>query len=306
LNNGLGAAISVITGTIYLVVIGVAIYLTGYLTMQVKSDKENPIFLRLINQMRADLKSSGLEKICEAVNPVPAAYFDVADTLGLLLKNPALRTRLADYPPFIALGERQEFKDLGADADFMGLITNGGTVFQILENPKVHALILDQGVLSQIQQVDYKDLLGYLRTGKSEKYAGEPLLGHWQIDLGNTLIALEIRYMKNAIGKLLPDTTFLASADPNNSVYLKSSLNDFKLLNKIFAYRQPKTSTAIPQAPGLPAEATNAVVGMGNWRSDGDHYTVSLGDLGEGTATVKGERLDLSVLSQPFVFIKLD
>src|SRR4029077_7294429 len=125
---------------------------------------------------------------------------------------------------------RQDFKDLGVGAEFMGLVTNGGTVFQILENQKGQARSLDQGLLTQIQQVDYKDLLGYLRTGKSEKYASEALLGHWQIDLGNTLIALrkknsweplEIRYMKNAIGRLLPDTSFLASADPDKSAYLK-------------------------------------------------------------------------------------
>jgi hypothetical protein len=314
LNSGLGLALSSMTATVYLVVAGMVIYLTGYLTTQIKSDKENPMALRLINQARADLKSSGLEKICDAINPVPASYFDVADCLGLLLKNADLRNRLADYPALLSLAERPEFKDLGADAEFQGVLTNGGTILEIILQPKIQALIQNKELLGRIQDLDYHDLLGFLRTGKSEKYASEPLLGQWQIDLPGTVNSLkkkakwgpaEFGYARRALGRLLPDTTLMAGAD--NTVFLKSSLADFKVLPRIATFKLPDVAAArVPPTPSLPAGATNGVVAQGTWRKEGDNYTLSLGELGESAATIKADRLEVMLLNEPVVFLKVD
>jgi hypothetical protein len=317
LNNGLGMAVSVLTSTVYLIVAGMVIYLTGYMTMQIKGDKENtPMTLRFMNQARADLKSSGLEKICDAVNPVPASYFDVADCLGLVLKNPDLRTRLEDYPALLSLTERSEFLDLGQDADFQGVLTNGGTILQLIQQPKVQALIQNKELIGRLQELDYHDLLGFLRTGKSEKYASETLLGRWQIDLPGTLNLLkrkakwgpaEVGYAKRALNQLLPDTTLMAAAD--NNVFLRSSLPaaDFKVFSRVASFKLPDVANAkVPPVPMLPAGSTNAVVAVGTWRKEGDNYFLSLGEIGETPATVKSDRLELMLLNQPVVFFKLE
>src|SRR5581483_10163799 len=244
------------TGFVYLMVAGMVIYIAGYLTVQIKSPSgENPLSLRFINQARADLKSSGLEKICEAVNPVPASYFDAADCIGLLLKNPDLRTRLEDYPALISLSERAEFKELGADTDFQAAM-NGGSIAQVMDNPKVQAILQNKDIMNRFQSLDFKDVLGYLRTGKSEKFANDPAMGRWQIDLPETLNTMkkkgswgpaEFGYAKRALYKLLPDTSLIVGAD--NMAYLKSSLPDFKVVPRIAAVKVLENSKTVPQGP---------------------------------------------------------
>src|ERR1051326_1599588 len=107
LNKRLGVSIGLVTGASYTLLLGLVIYILGYLTVQVSAGDNETGAIKYLNQLRADLRSSGLEKTVACFDPVPENYYLAYDILGLLYHNRLLESRLSAYPPFLALAERQ-------------------------------------------------------------------------------------------------------------------------------------------------------------------------------------------------------
>ena len=188
LNQRLGVAVGLIAGCVYAVLIGVVILVLGYLTVQVSPDGAGGV-IGTLNRARADLRSSGLEKLAAVFDPAPDWYYDGADVLGLLYHNQPLHTRLASYPPFISLSETPEFQEVAADTEFQTLLASQPSLAQLLENPRMQALVGNPAVLDQLRTLDFKDLEAYLRTGASEKFQDPPILGRWEVDPYLTFLA---------------------------------------------------------------------------------------------------------------------
>ena len=136
LNHRLGMCLGLVNGLVYLVLISFVIYDFSYWTAQWTVNGASPDgesrSVRMLNQMGHDLESTGLAKVARAVDPLPEIYFKAADLAGLLYQNPQLSDRLADYPPFISLDERDDFKQLAQDNDFQDAWKNHAPAGQLL------------------------------------------------------------------------------------------------------------------------------------------------------------------------------
>src|SRR5262245_60786488 len=187
LNKRLGACLGLVAGASYTILVGLVVYILGYLTIQVSAGDNDAAMVRYLNKARADLRESGLEKTVALFDPAPPKYYLAADLVGLLYHNPLLYTRLAGYPPFLALAERQEFQDVTTDTEFQNMLQTQPSVAQVVNHAKTQAILNNQEIIQQIEQTDLKDLREYLKTGESPKYVDVRILGRWQLDPYATL-----------------------------------------------------------------------------------------------------------------------
>ena len=266
LNKRLGVSIGLVAGTAYTLLLGLVIYILGYLTTQVSAGENETGAVKYLNQARADLRATGLEKTVAMFDPTPEKYYLAADVLGLIYHNRLLESRLAAYPPFLSLAERQEFQDIANDTDYQNLLATQAPVGQIIDNPKTQAILNNQEIVQQLQQTDLKDLLEYLKTGESPKFADMRILGRWQLDPYATLLQEKRHrsHMTTADMRLLKqELEFKKSltlvATPDNLVRLKGP--DImplmkKYVGEMKAYMEggSKKPTPIARAP-LPAPA---------------------------------------------------
>src|SRR5881394_2612304 len=228
LNKRLGISIGLIAGSAYTILLGLVIYILGYLTVQVSAGENETGLAKNLNQARSDLHSSGLEKTVAAFDPTPENYYLASDILGLVYHNPLLHGRLSTYPPFLALAERQQFQDIAADTEFQNMLATQTAVGQIINHPKTQAILNDQEIVQQLQQTDLKDLLEYLKTGESPKFADIKILGRWQLEPYATLLQEKKRRSRvtTAEMKLLKQQlefvkSYTLVVTPDNNVKLK-------------------------------------------------------------------------------------
>ena len=228
LNKRLGISIGLIAGSAYTILLGLVIYILGYLTVQVSAGENETGLAKNLNQARADLHSSGLEKTVAAFDPTPENYYLASDILGLVYHNPLLHNRLSTYPPFLSLAERQQFQDIATDTEFQNMLATQTAVGQIIDHPKTQAILNDQEIVQQLQQTDLKDLLEYLKTGESPKFADMRILGRWQLEPYATLLQEKKRRSRvtTAEMKLLKQQlefvkSYTLVVTPDNNVKLK-------------------------------------------------------------------------------------
>ncbi len=232
LNHRLGAGLGVLVGSIYLILVGLVIYVFGYFTVQVASADTDNAFIRYFNQARADLHSSGLDKTVAYFDPTPEPYYRAVDVLGLIYTNPAIYNRLSNYPGLISMSERSEFQDLGKDTQFQEMLQTRQSLVTILDNPKTQGILNNQEIMGQLEQLDLKDLRGYLETGKSAKYDDEKILGRWRVDLQSVITqarkqnpmfstnAVALKMLKRFAVTVLNGVTLIAT--PDNKIIVKS------------------------------------------------------------------------------------
>src|SRR5437867_2492948 len=228
LNKRLGVSIGLIAGSAYTILLGLVIYILGYLTVQVSAGENETGLAKNLNQARSDLHSSGLEKTVAAFDPTPENYYLASDILGLVYHNPLLHSRLSTYPPFLSLAERQQFQDIATDTEFQNMLATQTAVGQIINHPKTQAILNDQEIVQQLQQTDLKDLLVYLKTGESPKFADIRILGRWQLEPYATLLQEKKRRNRvtTAEMKLLKQQlefvkSYTLVVTPDNNVKLK-------------------------------------------------------------------------------------
>ena len=228
LNKRLGVSIGLIAGSAYTLLLGLVIYILGYLTVQVSAGENETGLAKNLNQARSDLHSSGLEKTVAVFDPTPENYYLASDILGLVYHNPLLHNRLSTYPPFLSLAERQPFQDIASDTEFQNMLATQTAVGQVINHPKTQAILNDQEIVQQLQQTDLKDLLEYLKTGESPKFADIRILGRWQLEPYATLLQEKKRRSRltTAEMKLLKQQlefvkSYTLVVTPDNNVKLK-------------------------------------------------------------------------------------
>ena len=172
-----------------LILLGLVIHVAGYLTVQVTSEESSSTLLTYLNKARADLRSTGLERAVALIDPTPPIYYLASDILGLIYHNPLLKGRLSNYPPYMSLGERQEFKDMGTDTEYQQMLQTKAEIRAIVDHPRTQAIINNSELIQELSQIDLKDLRHYLETGKSPKYDDEKILGRWEPDV-NAVVRL--------------------------------------------------------------------------------------------------------------------
>jgi hypothetical protein len=203
LNQRVGVCMGLLAGVVYSLLIGTVVYVLGYLTVQVSAGESDPAAVRYLNTMRQDLRSSGLESAVAALDPAPKDYYAASDILGLLYHNSLLHSRLAAYPSVLLLAERPEFQAVVNDSDYQNMLATQASVVEIVQDPKTQAILANEGLLDELQQLDLDDLYQYLRTGVSEKYSDQPILGRWEVDPHATMLQEKRRRSQMTTSEML-------------------------------------------------------------------------------------------------------
>jgi hypothetical protein len=223
MNRALGVFVGMLAGIVVLFAVGRPLYSSGYLTTQLASEAGEASPVSYLNQLRNDMAQSGWDKTFASVDKTPASDYLVDDILGLIHANPLIEGRVQNYPPFLALGERSEFTDLGADADFQKLLQDRAGFTAIYTNPKTQGILKNEELRQLLLKTDLKDFKTYLETGKSPKFDDEKLLGRWRADVSSiitdarrkrtSLQAGELKALRFMLNTLLKPSTLTAYTD---------------------------------------------------------------------------------------------
>ncbi|HLP77136.1 MAG TPA: CvpA family protein [Candidatus Paceibacterota bacterium] len=188
LNQRLGLCLGSLNAIAYVVLLSQTIYMISYWTVQGSTDSD-PKTIRLVNRLGKDLESTGMSKVAGSVDKTSKAYYDAADIAGLLYQTPLLEARLSRYPGILNLAERPEFKDLANDAEFSALRQRNASIAEILNHPKVQAILNNADLLKTIETSlvpNLPDLRAYLETGESATFS-DKILGRWKFDVNGSL-----------------------------------------------------------------------------------------------------------------------
>lgn len=261
LSGRLGACLGLVNGAVYFVLVLIPFYVAGYLTTQVAAGEEATPRVRFINNARAQMHETKVDKVVAAYDPAPKNFYEAADVLGLLKNNRLLVSRLSRYPVFLSLAERKEFQDIANDVEVNQMLQTQGKLADFIKQPKIQAIITNAAIATDIKTLmgpDLKDLHQYLLSGKSEKYDDEKILGFWTLNIDASiaqekaanpkLTPLQMKNLKQNQYAAVRGTTFIAMTD--NKAILKGA---------------PKGTATQP-----------TVLGEGNWKAKGSNYEVTL------------------------------
>ncbi len=261
MNARVGIAVGMANGLVYFYVICTLIYALGYLTVQVASADQDGWSPRLVNRLSSDMVSTGMTKAVAPFMPRSELYFDGADVVADIFHTPLLQRRLANYPPFLLVGENEEFKGL-SDTAFQGEWLKGALTFgSFVNHERIQPLVENHDVVTNVLGMlggDFKDLKVYLETGKSPKYDDEKVLGHWEFDFKASMNATRRKKVN------------MGSADVTK---LRRTLSSIFLKSTITATVDHKAVLKIPTAG-------NKAVNKGTWKNvDGKYIlTIKQGD----------------------------
>jgi hypothetical protein len=186
-----GFSIGFVNGAICFLLLMIPVYVGGYFTTEAQVGPDDPASARFLTMAREELQQTGLDHVVAAYDPVPPQVYKAADIATLILHNPLSEARLSHYPPVLQLAEQQEFKTFANDISFQELIQSQAKVSQIIEYPKVQAILTNATLTTEVSALlgnDLDDLQGYLMTGQSAKYDSEPILGVWLGDRSATMM----------------------------------------------------------------------------------------------------------------------
>jgi hypothetical protein len=228
LNTRLGIAVGVVNGMIYFFIFAVLMHVVAYFTAQVRGSPNDSIVTRVVTKLGEDVQSTGMIKAISPLVPADEDYYDAADVLGAVYHNPLLQRRLANYPVFVTLAERPEFKGLAEDLKFQEfwLRQPRPSIGEVLAHEKVKPLVDNEELFKNVRGMlggDLKDLKGYVETGKSAKYDEETILGRWNFDYRDSIAlarrnkpnmgSVELRQLRRVLGGTMANATLTATID---------------------------------------------------------------------------------------------
>ena len=336
MNRHVGTGIGVLMGVITFLAVSGLVYAGGYLTVQLSGD-QNPGTIKFVNSARENMAASGFDKVAAKFAPGSKTYYESADILGLIYHNPLLQSRLATYPYFLSLAQRQEFMDIGTDKEYNDLIFGKAPVTQIIAHPKTQSILSNAEIMDYLKATDRPDLQEYLRTGKSPKYDEEQILGVWHLDKDAVLTYIrkkkpdirskELRLIKGFVA-MLPEVSMTAM--PDNKITFSSGdaapaaetqpAAEAAPVDPLAQRYGPEYARSMQAQRGqAPAAVTNKPPemkspiptvqgGEGTWSDETGQYIVTLstpsGGQVKGSAKITGEELVLNFDDGSLVFAK--
>lgn len=267
INSRLGICIGLMNGAAYFVLISFFIFNITYWTTQTASaSSTQPAMIRLLNSLGDGLQSSGFSKTASAVGTMPPVYYKLADMGGLLVQNPQLGSRLADYPGLTSLWHRDDLQFLVNDGTVTNALASGAPLSDVMNAQSVQTFIANKDLTKVVEDAfltNLDDLTTYLNTGKSPKYANEPIIGTWQFNPGVTLAWLRQEQPKMGAKEMLAIRALWTQAYAQTTLLLTGD-------NQIFVKSFPKfEASAQPNQPPFQPEDWK-----GDWSRDGTNYTL--------------------------------
>lgn len=299
LNSRLGACIGVLNGTAYIVLVCFFVFNFSYWTVQAAPSDSESRATKLVNRMGEDLKGTGMNRPARALVTMPDDFYQMADLAGLLCQNPQLTGRLADYPAFISLDERDDLQQLTHDADFSSAWNSHAPMGQILNSAAVKTFFLNRelsDIVWSTAKNNREDLSAYLKTGKSAKFDGEPILGRWDFNVSVTVALLRQAHPNYTASEMKAARAWMTQAYANTKLVTGSdgALSD-----------GPAFLKNLPRVKPGPPPVTEAVNWKGSWTANGSAYTLALTADGENksmSAQISGPRLTLKDDKNVLVF----
>ncbi len=296
LNRRLGLCLGLVNGAAYFILAVAAIFPLSYWTYQMATPESDPKSVRLVNQLGQDLQGTGMSVVARALDRNPPEFYQAADVVGLIYHHPLLEARLSRYPAFLGLAERPEFQDLGSDMQFAELRQRQASLSELLNYPKVQALVQNPDLQKTIKETvvpNLPDLQAFLTTGVSSKFE-EKILGRWDFDLNSSVLlmrkakpnmpATEMRKWKARLASNFARASFVATTE-----------------QQAFLKNMPRFTAG--------ATAVDLQKMEGQWKSSGDGYALTLTSEGkpqEMTAHISGDRLSVSGPGMDLVFVRQD
>lgn len=298
LNARLGACLGLINGTVYALLVCLGIWMAGYWTLQVASPEGDRWSMRLVNRLARDLEQTGLYRAVCALDPLPKAYYDAADFVGLVFHNPMLEARLARYPGLLELLDRPEFQPFAQDVSWSQLRQSRAPVHELMAHPGLSLILGNYDLLREIWaalEPDLPDVMAYLETGRSAKYEREPILGVWAFDFRTAfqlyrkvnprMTPLQLREARKHLSGIFLNTSLLAA--PSGYVALKNY------------------PVSRPPRPGETGPSTEHRTLTGRWRLENGHYTIQVqqdGQTVEWPVEVTTDALQIPTANPPLAF----
>lgn len=272
LNTRLGVLVGLLVGAVYFLLVSFAAFNLAYLTRQVAPGPDQSLAVRTLNDLGQELQDSGMARASAAVGSLPPNYYTFADLLGFLAQNPATAGRFANYPGITSLWQRDDMQPLVTDGTVTNALAAGATFQTVLNEGPVQDFLKNKDLCAVVQttlETNMDDLMSYLKTGQSAKYA-DKVIGTWDFNIGVTLAwwrlgqprvgGAEMMAIRNLWGKAYGNTSILATGD--HQLFIKS-LPRFNEQNK--------------QAPTVDEQDWK-----GDWSvDDGTNYTLHVALNGE-------------------------
>jgi hypothetical protein len=302
LNARLGICVGLLNGAAYFVLITFFIFNFAYWTTQAAAaTATQPLPIRLVNSLGEGLESTGLSKTAAAVGTLNPDFYRLANLSGLMMQNPQLGPRFAEYPGLASLWEREDMQPLVMDPILTNALTSGSSLSEIVNTPSMQSFIankpLNQQVLGAVLS-NLDDLTNYLNTGKSAKYGGEKILGDWEFNSGVTLAWLRQDQPKMGANEMRAIRGLWTVAYGQTTLFFTGD-------NQVFIKNFPRF-VAQPQ-PGQPSFQLENW--KGDWSRDGSNYTLHMtsgSDEKFFTGSADGLRLRLKDGKNLLIFDHVD
>lgn len=256
LNARLGACVGLLNALAYLVLIVTVLFPFGYFTTQFATHgDEDHWSLRLMNRVGADLDSTRMARVATALDRVPADIYQAADLLALIYHNPLVHNRLSLYPLLLSWGERSEFSAMASDTAFTGKLIRVPPVNELYADEHLRAISHNPSLLEEFWGATrpyLTDLQNFLRTGASEKFDGELILGRWLFDARSAYVALKKAKPDMPIKELKAIRSFLLPAMSSATL---TAYPDQKVMIRALARISPAAAAAAAGAAANMAAA---------------------------------------------------
>jgi hypothetical protein len=301
MNARLGACIGALNGTAYIVLVSFYFFNISYWTSQVAISDDESRMTKLVNRLGADLQGTGMAGPARALVTLPDNFYKMADLAGLICQNrqtPYFTDRLAGYPAFISLTERDDLQQLTHNPEFTNAWNTTTPMGQLLNNPQVKTFVMNKeltAIVWDAAETNFDDLINYLKTGQSAKYDVETILGRWDFNVSITVAMLrqahpnytatEMKAARAWMTQAYADTKFVAGSD-----------------GQAFLKNLPRIK------PGTPP-TTETITWKGSWTSNGTNYDLALTSNGENkfmTAQTSGARLTIKDDKNTMIFDRAD
>jgi Colicin V production protein len=297
LNHRLGACMGVLAGTAWLVLISFGLFNLSYWTSQIAPSDNEAKMTRLVNNLGQGLQSTGLDRAARAVGDMPDKFYKTANFAGFLAQNQALTPRLATYPAFLSVAERDDIQSLAQDSSLTDALNRGAPMGQIMNDPQVQSILKNTNLMSTvwgIVQTNMDDITNYLISGKSPMYSSDKIIGRWSFDLVPALAAFreanpkirpnDMKAIRALWSQVYAPTTFVAGTD--GQAFLKN----------------------VPDFEAKPVGSSSYTY-KGDWTAVDANYLLSLsynGKTESANVTTDGLRLTLKMGDKVYVFERID
>jgi hypothetical protein len=184
------------------------------------------------------------------------------------MQNPQVGPRLAEYPGLTSLWENDVMQPLVTDPTITNALAAGTSLGELMKNPSVQAFLANKDqvkLVTGIIQTNLDDLTEYLKTGKSAKYDGQKIIGHWEFNPAVTIAwlrqerpkmpASEMRAIRAMWSQAYASTRVIATGD--NQLFVKA-------LPKFVAQPQPGQPISTPED------------WKGDWSANGASYDLHI------------------------------